>query len=189
MHSLLFNYFEAKTGINQESFEFLRDYFKPIESRRNEYLLRSGRICHNLYFVNEGCLRLYTTNMEGKEVTRYFAFKNKFGTALSSFINQQPSFEFIQSLEPTELLVIHRTDFYYLVDTNPHVNRIYRDMLEMAYTTSQERIYGLQGDSALERLRWLLEYQPNILTRLSSKVISSYLGVTPYTLSRLKAEL
>ena len=66
---------------------------------------------------------------------------------------------------------------------------MYRHILEMAYIMSQERIYGFQGQSALERLKWLMDHEPKILSKLSNKVIASFLGVTPYTLSRLKSEI
>ncbi len=152
-------------------------------------LLVAGEVCKALYFINIGCLRFYSQTVEGKEMTRYFAFENKFGTDMSSFISLSPSFESIEVLEDTELLMISRTDFFNLVETVPQVNFIYRDMLEMAYVTTQRRIYGFQGDTALDRLKWLMQYQPKVLSRLSSRVIATYLGVTPYTLSRLKAEL
>jgi CRP-like cAMP-binding protein len=142
-----------------------------------------------MYFVNTGCIRFYTTNPEGDEMTRYFAFEDKFGTALTSFINQKPSMEFMQSVMRSEVLKIKRQDFYHLVDRIPEVSSVYRNMLEQAYIMSQQRIYGFQGYSALERLKWLMAHHPKILTKLSNKVIASYLGVTQYTLSRLKSEL
>lgn len=189
MYEPLYQYFYKKTGINRDTFLEIRHYFRHRKVKKNEFLLMEGEVCKFNIFVNKGCIRIYTTNEEGQELTRYFAFEGKFGTALTSLIEQQPSFESIQALEKSELLIISRQDFLHLVDTVPAVNLVYRDILEMAYITSQKRIYGLQGQSALERLKWLLEYQPKILSRLSSKVIASYLGVTPYTLSRLKAEL
>ena len=189
MYQLLLQYFQQKTGLKEESFNRIAPYFKARTGKRNEILLAAGEVCQFNLFVNRGCVRLYTLNEEGHELTRYFVFEGKFGTALSSLIEQKPSFEYVQCVEKSELLLISREDFYHLVDTVPEVNYVYRDILEMAYITSQKRIYGLQGQSALERLQWLLEYQPKILSRLSNKVIASYLGVTPYTLSRLKAEL
>ena len=189
MYDLLLRYFRSKTQITKELFDGFCHYFKPKGVKRNEFLLMEGEVCHFNFFVNKGCLRIFAMNEEAQENTRYFAFEGKFGTALSSFIEQKPSLEYIQAVEHSEVLVISRNDFYHLVNTIPQVNYIYRDILEMAYITSQQRIYGLQGQSALERLKWLMEYQPRILTRLSNKVIASYLGVTPYTLSRLKAEL
>ena len=189
MYELLYQYFSEKTTIDENSFIQLSQYFTPARYKKNEHLLKPGEICRYNYFVNAGCLRFYTTNKEGYEQTRYFAFEGKFGTALTSFIEQKPSFEYIQCLEPSELLLISHTNFLHLVDTVPYVNYLYRNILEMAYVTAQRRIYGLQGETALERLKWLLSYQTNIFQRVSSKVIATYLGVTTYTLSRLKAEL
>jgi CRP-like cAMP-binding protein len=189
MYNLLYQYFLEKTAISEDSFNRLTRCFTPIKYKKNEHVLRPGEICRNNYFVNAGCLRLYTTNTEGYELTRYFAFEGKFGTALTSFIEQKPSFEYIQCLEPSELLAISYQDFFHLVDTVPEVNFLYRNILEMAYVTTQRRIYGLQGETALERLKWLMNYQPDIFKRTSSRIIATYLGITTYTLSRLKAEL
>lgn len=189
MYDLLFKYFQSKVNIDRDQFDALTPPFKLFETKRNEFLLRRGEICKYNYFVNEGCLRFFTTNKEGQQMTRHFAFPGKFGTSLSSFIMQEPSFEYIQSVEQSQILAISHKDFFQLVDSSSYINKIYCDILEMAYITSQKRIYGLQGDTALDRLKWLMEYQPKILSKLSNKVIASYLGVTPYTLSRLKAEL
>lgn len=189
MYEALFHYFSTKTDISPEEFQEITPYFHIRKVVKNEFLLMEGEVCHYNYFVRRGCLRLFSIDDLGQEHTRYFAFENKFGTALTSFIQQKASIECIQALENSEVLAIRRPDFFFLVETVPALNIIYRDILEMAYTTSQERIYNFQGKSALERLKWLLDYQPDILDRLTNQVVASYLGVTPYTLSRLKAEL
>ena len=189
MYDRLYRYFLEKANIDEDTFHGLTKYFISKTYKKYEHLLKPGEICRLNYFVNGGCVRFYTTNEVVHELTVYFAFEGKFGSELISFIEQKPSFEYIQCLEPSELLVISRKDFFHLVDTVPQVNYVYRDILEMAYVTSQKRIYGLQGETALERLKWLLSYQPDIFKRISSKVIATYLGVTTYTLSRLKAEL
>ena len=189
MYDSLFKYFQDKTDIDYASFSQFCHYFKPKKAKKSEFLLMEGDVCRFNIFVTRGCIRIYSITDEGQELTRYFAFEGKFGTALTSLIEQKPSFEFVQAVENAELLIISRQDFFHLVDTVPPVNFVYRDILEMAYITSQKRIYDFQGQPALERLKWLMAYQPDILSRLSSKVIASYLGVTPYTLSRLKAEL
>lgn len=152
-------------------------------------LLHQNSICNFNLFVNKGCLRFYSHNEEGKELTRYFAFENKFGTSLTSLISQEPSTENIQAVEKSEVLAISRKDFFMLVETTPEINLVYRDILEMAYITTTKRIYNFQGESALDRLKWLMNHQPLILARFSNKMVASYLGITPYTLSRLKADL
>jgi CRP-like cAMP-binding protein len=189
MHEALKLYFKNRTQITEEKLEELAPYFKEKKFKKNELLLREGEICKFNYFVVSGCLRLYSVNPEGLENTRYIALEGKFGTSFTSLITGQPSLEYIQCLEKSTVLTISKDDFFLLVENEPAVNLIYRKILESAYITTQKRIYDFQGSDSLQRLKFLIEKHPNIFGRLSNKIIASYLGITPYTLSRLKANL
>lgn len=189
MIDALRQYFKNLTNVQEHQLDHILSFFEPIQYKKNDIILRPGEICRHNYFVVKGGVRFFTVNEKGFEFTRYFAFENKFGTALSSFITKQPSIEYIQCIEETELLMIAQHHFIDLVQKDSTMNFIYQNVLEKAYITSQQRIYSLQGESALDRLKWLLDYQPDIFSRVSSKIIASYLGVTTYTLSRLKVAL
>lgn len=189
MHPILKSYFQDRTPIDEKKIEALSPYFKEKTVKKNEFLLREGEVCRFNYFVLSGCLRLYSVNNEGLENTRYIAFEGRFGTSFTSLFTGDPSTEYIQSLEKSTLLTITKDDFFFLVENEPAVNKIYRNILESAYITTQKRIYDFQGSDSLDRLKWLLEQQPQIFNRLSNKVIASYLGISQYTLSRLKASL
>lgn len=189
MHPLLRQYFKQRTNVNDLALEKIAPYFVEENFKKNTFLLREGEVCKYNYFVVSGCMRLFSTNKDGVENTRYIAFEGKFGTCFTSLITGQPAFENIQTLEKTTVLRIYKEDFYHLVEMEPAVNKVYRNILESAYITTQRRIYDFQGADSLERAKWLLKHQPKILSRLSNKVVASYLGITPYTLSRLKASL
>ena len=189
MYKQLEKYFKSRTEIDDKTLSYIYPYFKFRKTKRNEFLLKEGEICNNFYFVNKGCIRLFNINKEGEEATRYFHFEDSLGTALSSLINQQPSFEFMQTIEPSELLVINREDYFHLANIVPQFGFIYRQILELAYIKSQERIYCFQGLDAVEKVRWVLTNQTKLLTRLSNKMVASYLGLTPQTLSRLKSKI
>jgi CRP-like cAMP-binding protein len=189
MVHLLHQYFKNRSAIKDATLEYIGNHFKKKETKRNELLLSPGQICRHYYFVNKGCLRLFTVNTLGVEGTRYFAFEGAFGTALPSLIEQQPAFEFIQTIEKSELLAISREDFYHLVDTVPEMAFIYRQILETAFISAQKRIYGFQGLDALGKVQWVMNYNPALLTRVSNKMAASFLGLTPATLSRLKSKL
>lgn len=188
-YDTLFQYLQSKAPITEEEFARFKDFFSYQKVKVNEFLLREGEICLFNHFVLKGSFRFYHVNPEGQELTRYFAFENKFGTNLTSLIEGTPSLEYIQAVEPSEVLKIRSGDFFRLVDSVPQINLVYRNILQNAYITSQKRIYDLQGMSALDRLKWLLNHQPGILSRIPSRLVASYLGITPFTLSRLKAEL
>jgi hypothetical protein len=41
----------------------------------------------------------------------------------------------------------------------------------------------------MEKVKWVMKYQPDFLVRVSNKMAASYLGLTPSTLSRIKSKL
>ena len=189
MYDQLKKYFRDRTEIGEQTLDEICEHFKPVKAKRNQMLLMQGDICKYYYFVNKGCLRLFTINKDGIEGTRYFAFEGNFGTALPSLIEQTPAFEFIQTIEKSDLLVISRDSFYFLVDTVPQFQFIYRQILEISFISAQKRIYGFQGLDGLEKVKWVMQYNPKLLTRVSNKLAASFLGLTPSTLSRLKSRL
>ena len=189
MTTQLAQYLNTRPDIDALTTAHIAGHFKPLTTKRNAFLLTPDEVCRHYYFVNKGCLRLFSVNDAGEEGTRYFAFEGSFGTALPSLIDQQPAFEFIQTIEPSDLLVIGRNDFFRLVDTVLPFALVYRQILETAFITAQKRIYGFQGLDAIEKVRWVMAYQPKILSRISNKMAASYLGLSPATLSRIKSKL
>jgi CRP-like cAMP-binding protein len=189
MFEQLGQYFKNRTSVDEPTLEHIFSHFTFLKTKRNEMLLLQGEVCKHYYFVNKGCLRLFTINKDGAEGTRYFAFEGAFGTALPSLIEQTPAFEFVQTIEKSELLAISRDSFFHLVDTVPQFAFVYRQILEVSFISAQKRIYGFQGLDALEKVKWVMNYNPKLLTRVSNKMAASFLGLTPATLSRLKSKL
>ncbi|WGQ11570.1 Crp/Fnr family transcriptional regulator [Pedobacter gandavensis] len=189
MFKLLENYLRQNAEFDDESLSLIFGKFKLIKTKRNEILLDYNEVCKHHYFVNKGCIRLYTVNSAGLESTRFFALEGGFGTALPSLIDQQPAHEYLQTIEKSELLTITRADFYNLVDHLPQFAKIYRNILELGFITAQKRIYGFQGLNAMEKVKWINTYYPGILLRISNKMTASYLGISPSTLSRTKTKL
>lgn len=189
MYSALKEFLKREAEIDPGKLEEVCSYFRLVKTRRNEILLDFDEVCKHYYFVNKGCIRLFTSTPEGNEITRYLAFEGNFATALPSFIDQQPAAEFVQTIEKSELLCISRTDFYYLVNTLPQFTKIYTEILELGFITAQKRIYGFQGFDALYKVKWVIQNQPQLLVRVSNKIAASYLGISPSTLSRIKSKL
>ncbi|PKV75304.1 CRP-like cAMP-binding protein [Pontibacter ramchanderi] len=189
MYSQLITFLKSRTDISDAALQEVCACFEPIKARRNETLLPYGAVCQHYYFVNKGCIRLFTINRAGTETTRFFAFEGGFGTALPSFIEQKPAEDYMQTIEKSELLRISRESFFHLVEKIPQFAFIYRQILELGFITAQKRIYGFQGFDALEKVKWVIAHQPDFLLRVSNKMAASYLGLSPSTLSRVKARL
>lgn len=189
MYAILQNFISSKAKIDQETLDKICTHFSLITTKRNQILLDYDEISKYYYFVNKGAIRLFTIAKDGTESSRYFAFEGNFATALPSFIDQLPAEEYLQTIEKSELIRIPRADFYQLVNEVPQFARIYTEILELGFIVAQKRIYGFQGFDALEKVKWIIKYQPQLLLRLSNKMAASYLGISPSTLSRIKSQL
>lgn len=190
MNSLsLLDFLKKNTLLNEEEAGEVAGAFKCIKVRRNQVIEREGSVCGNFYFINKGCLRLYEIDKKGNDITAYFAFENSFITSITSFITQKPSRDILVSHEPSELLAIDRVSFFYLAEKYVPFRLFYNKTIEFAFIHAQMRIYSFLGMEGIDKLKWVMEHEPMLLTRISSKAVASYLGMTNSTLSKLKAKL
>lgn len=173
--------------MEEHKLEQISQHFKPKLISRNSVLVSAGQVCRELYYIKRGCLRTYYVTAAGHEKTRFITFDCSIGTALTSFIMQQPSVEVMDALEDSEVLAIGYEDFFLLLGQYPEWETFYRKILEMAYAYQNRRLENLATLSAGQRYAKLLQEAPMYAQRLSNKILASYLDVTQETLSRLKS--
>lgn len=183
------NHITQRLGANIEQLDTVLAAFKPIHAKRNEQLLKQGDVCKHVYFVVKGCLQVYVFDKDFNETTRDLVTEDHWCSELQSFGSAQPATENIRTVEPSLLLAIDRQNFQKMVETVPQFDKVYKQILEASYANSVYRINTFVSLSALERIRWLMEYRPQLMSRLSSKLIASYLGINKDVFSRLKAKL
>ena len=145
--------------------------------------------CQHYYFIAQGALRIFSLSRSGEEICRYFAFENMFITALPAFIENREAEEYLEAIEESSLLQIKRNDFYDLVENDPFFAKLYREKLEEGFTNAQRRIYSFQGEDTEEKVLWIMRNRAELLERITGKMLASYLGISPSTLSRLKKRL
>jgi len=187
--AILTSFLATNSSLTQTGIENVLTHFKINELKRNEILINHGQTAKHLYFIVKGCLRLYEIDKKGNEVTAYFAFENSLITALPSFILQKPSLDFLIAHEHSTVYSINRADFLMLKESYPEFSKLYGNFVEFAAIHTQMRIYSFLGMEGIDKLRWVMEHEPQLLQRVSSKAVATYLGMTNSTLSKLRAKL
>jgi CRP-like cAMP-binding protein len=187
MHPQLKRYPQFNIAFTDEPFNEIAKHFEPLTAKKNATLVAQGDICKKLYFVAGGCIRTYYLTEKGNEKTRFIAMEGMVATSLTSFISQQPSFEFVGTLEDSDLLYINYDNFFALVEESPAWEKFYRTLLEAAYIYQNKKIEQMVTLSAGERYAALMKEHPLFIQRLSNKILASYLDITQETLSRLKS--
>jgi CRP-like cAMP-binding protein len=127
--------------------------------------------------------------INGKEITTLFARENDIITSTYALFTQNNSNENVEILENSVLLKINYEEFFNLCKEHHDLLKLYRAIMEKYFLLLEERTLSLQFDSALDRYRKLLSEHPFILQRASLGSVASFLGMSPVTLSRMRAKI
>jgi len=151
-------------------------------------LLQPGEICRRIYFISNGLVRIYTVDDSGKEKTIIFMGAGELAVDVSSFYEQTPASEYLETLQPTTVqsLSWHQLNSFY-ADFREG-NYIGRIITQKYLVLAVERHTQLVSSSIEERYHSLLSKYPNIEQQANQSHIASYLNISRETLSRLKNE-
>ncbi|MBL7817915.1 MAG: Crp/Fnr family transcriptional regulator [Saprospiraceae bacterium] len=189
MKEVLKTYIIEKFGYEPLNLDTVIDLFEPFKFNRKEFLVFNGDVCKHCYFIVEGCVQVFGYDKSGNETTRDFVFDQNWVMEIESFSKQQPAKENLRAVETTTALGISATNFQKMLKEVPPFEIMYRQIIELSYVNSVFRLNTFIGMEAAERVKWMYEHQPKLLQKLSNKMVASYLGISPETLSRLKANL
>lgn len=153
---------------------------------KKELLLSPNQICNSIFFIIKGSVRLYTKT-EHDELTIYFFTENIWLADLESLLAQQPSTNSIEAFENTDIATLTLLDIHSLMDLNPSFRMLNSLLSQMAISTAH--LTSIKTKSPDERYQELLATYPDWLNRFPQHQIASYLGMTPETLSRVRARL
>src|SRR5438874_11523531 len=75
---------------------------KTREVKREEHLLKAGRVCRDIWFIEKGLLRCYYSENKN-QASSWFMMEGDVVTAVDSFYEQTISYEYIEALEDSLL--------------------------------------------------------------------------------------
>ncbi len=170
------------------------DFFSSKLTRRDiakkTTFLPVGAIENHISFIVSGIVRLYIPKSEpSKEITFGFSFKEQFISAYDSFLTRRPSLYELQTLTDTTLLSITYNDLQEVYNTTKIGNLIGRLTAERLFLIKSKREQTLLNYTAEQRYLDLFKNRPEVIKEVPLKYISSYIGVTPQALSRIRKRI
>jgi len=167
--------------------EYLRSAFKTQTLPKNHIIVREGDIAKTIGFIEKGIVRSYTFDHKGNEHSAYFMRKNDVFTAVWSFFQQLPSWETVETLEPSVIHFLTFDQVQRMLREHPYFYFHEAKLLLKYYLMNAEREHMRERGGA-ERIKYLMENYADLVGPVMDKHLASYLSMTPQHFSKLKKE-
>lgn len=151
--------------------------------------LEAGEICKHSAFVNDGALKSFTVDQDGKEHILSFAIRDWWIADMYSYISRNPAVLTIEAIADSEVLMLSYDNQQLLYKRVPKFERFFRILVENALVANQERLLDNLSASAEDRYLHFIKKYPSIPGCVPQHSIASYLGITPEFLSKIRGRL
>lgn len=183
------SYLTARAALTPAEIEFVRGLFAPRHLVKGEVLQRAGEPARLMVFVAVGCLRSYVLDEEGKVHVVGFAPEDWWLSDTGPYLGGAPSTLFIDAVEASDVMVTDHASHQRMVDEIPSLAAAYQIGLQRLAAARDKRIISSLTASAQDRYLEFADRYPTLIRRVPLRMLASYLGMTPETLSRVRKKL
>ena len=188
MFSSFAQYLQSKIPITDSQLQFVRQIVAERHVDKGEILLHANDVCQYIAFVVKGCLRSYVVDAKGREHVIQFAPENYWISEQISLLNQEPSMYNIDAVEDTDFLAVPGNIFDELARIVPEARSFVNRLQLNSLRSFQKRLVSHLSETGEQRYAIFIKTYPQLALRLPQKMIASYLGVTPESLSRIRRQ-
>ncbi|MBR4995134.1 MAG: Crp/Fnr family transcriptional regulator [Alistipes sp.] len=151
-------------------------------------LLEAGAVSIHMYLIRSGCARLWYNN-NGEDITLQFFMPGQVVASFDSILHNIPSEFTLETILPTEVDVFEKRDIEAAFKQNAESSmQLAMQAFELASKYKNLFLSRIK-DTPQQRYESLLREHPDIVAQIPQHYIATYLGVTPVSLSRIRARI
>ena len=173
--------------VSDEALQALQDNLEERYYPKDTCIVRSGVTDRLVYFIEEGITRSVFYH-DGEDTTTWFSQEGDITFGMDSLYYKQPSIESIETLSDCKM---------YVIDIDK-LNELYEKYIDIA---NWGRILHQDVNKELshmfverlqltpkERYEQFNRHYPGLINRVKLKYVATFLGISIYTLSRVRAD-
>jgi CRP-like cAMP-binding protein len=187
MGSVLRQHIEKIIPLTDAEFEYISSHFTTRKFKKHQFVIQEGDGVPNDFFVLDGCLKSYFTDLNGKLHILQFGMQEWWITDNQAYYNQTKATINIDCIENSELLCLTLPNREKLCAEIHKMEHFFRQKANKSNVAFQRRILSLLSSNAKERYDQLLQLYPELFQKVTKQLIASYLGVSRETLSRFNS--
>lgn len=183
----LLTYIRSLAPFSDQSWEILCTHVTREEYPKNAWLTKAGKACNSLFFIIEGyCSTSY--EQDEQEINTGFYFENDIVTDINSFHKNEPATLSIRACEALTVVRFDKLQLALINSLSPENEVIGRKLMQLVAAKQEEQIKLFRLPTVQQRYEYLEAHHTTLLQRVSLTQLSSYLGVSRETLSRMRSK-
>lgn len=187
MSKELRQHIEKIVPLTDSEFDFVLSHFKAKSFKKHQFLVQESNYVHHDFWVVNGLVKAYHSDIDGKEHIMQFAMEDWWITDYQAHFNQTKATLNVSCLEDTHVLCLSLENRDKICAELHKIEHFFRKKSSAGYVALQRRILYLLNSNAKERYEQFLVQYPTLLQRIPKTLIASYLGISRETLSRLSS--
>lgn len=187
MDSKIIKFISQYISLTEAEARIIKDSKLIKEFKKGDVLLRAGEYSNRCFFVLNGCIRSYYL-VDGEEKNTEFFIENATIIPLS-YRTKEPSNYFLSCLEDAVISVASPEQNQLLVQKIPKLKNLIAKLNENNIIQKQIMYDDFKNLSAEERYLKLFNTRPDLINRIPQYHLATFLGITPVSLSRLRARI
>jgi CRP-like cAMP-binding protein len=180
---------EKLMDMPQDLIEVFLEKCELVVHQRNEHPFSKDKVYDKLGYILNGAARIYVVNDDGEELSYLLQVNGDIIGDYASYITNENAQFKVEILLPSEVLYFRREQVDELIKKDPYWNHFAKKLSDHAFLSAKQRLEELFFHSPEKRYMNLLQRSPEVIQKIPQKYISSYLGITPQSLSRIRKRI
>jgi len=164
----------------------LESHLAIVDGNKGEFLLLQGVREMEQYFIVDGILKRVVSNPEGKEMILRFADENDMETSYAALRLGTPTPYGIVCVTKARVASMPLKDWIAFLDRRPQIKELFEYSVMKLMSEIMAHTITLHLLDAPGRVHRFMRKHPELVERIPSKELASYLNLSAETLSRLR---
>ncbi|WP_035759079.1 Crp/Fnr family transcriptional regulator [Flavobacterium tegetincola] len=175
--------------LSDENTALILNHTEVQHYKASDFFIESGDKCDQMAFLISGVFRFCFMDHKGNEITSYFMKEDDFVSNITSFFEFSVSSGSIQAETNCEVIQFSRASWDLFCAEIPEWENSFQKIVNETLVNKINFQRSLLNLDAKDSYLKFLKTYPSILQRVPLNHVASFLGITPFSLSRIRKSI